>query len=772
MDMKLKFNFFSIVIFLLCAVELSHSASIDSLLQAQKTRSGKFAEGLFAPLDPSNPERLTEREKEDYRFLLAYLPLSDLASITAAQLIQNVRLSQQARSEFPWGFQYDDTVYRHFVLPHRISQEPYVHGWRERFYQELSPRIRHLTMSQAALEVNHWCLEYVTFVQTDARDQDPLTTIRSGFGRCEEEMIFTIAALRSVGIPARQCYTPYWASTDNNHAWVEVWADGKWHYYGACEPEPVLSQGWFTSNAARTFLVLSSAYGDYQGSEPIYRSNINSTLINSTPVYGKTRTLQITLYNPNKTPAKNRNVIFSLVNYGGLMPVAMVTTNAEGKATLTCGLSDCWVSSGDKRNSVLQFVKGSETEVTLVLRPQEFPPTKQSYLYSPPPVPTDLQKVEKDSMFQCRMASADSLRKSRVWTMWAVEQGIKLTEKDPVEPDSLFFETFFQTTEKQKELYQRFQQILRQSYGNWGNIFRFVLGFYPLYNELKRVSKSGKTVQVYLPPLEEPMLLLESLSEKDLRDFTVAMLQDHSVRLEALTEWKKYSATGSQPDSNSAKRILETVICPRIDYEPSSAWRGELEHLLRTKPDLKNTKALIKWLKKEFVVDPSIHRLAAPLTPIQVLRLKRGTERDIERLFVAIKRTHFEPARFHPVTDQLEIWEKSNWKPIELFPSKDTPKKFATGVVHLKVGSDSLSQNAKYFQHWLIQRWHYDRGQVMSYDFHKEAKHFQSPLTLPEGLYLFTYGIRNEDGSVPINLVWFKVHKKKPIEIHLDFSSQ
>ena len=26
----------------------------------------------------------------------------------------------------------------------------------------------------------------------------------------------------------RQVYTPRWAHTDDNHAWVEAWADGRW----------------------------------------------------------------------------------------------------------------------------------------------------------------------------------------------------------------------------------------------------------------------------------------------------------------------------------------------------------------------------------------------------------------------------------------------------------------------------------------------------------------------------------------------------------------
>ncbi|MDZ7634952.1 MAG: hypothetical protein U5L72_11235 [Bacteroidales bacterium] len=35
---------------------------------------------------------------------------------------------------------------------------------------------------------------------------------------------------------------------------MEFWADGRWHYLGACEPEPVPDRGWFTEPARRATL--------------------------------------------------------------------------------------------------------------------------------------------------------------------------------------------------------------------------------------------------------------------------------------------------------------------------------------------------------------------------------------------------------------------------------------------------------------------------------------------------------------------------------------
>ena len=68
---------------------------------------------------------------------------------------------------------------------------------------------------------------------------------------CGEESVFLVNALRSVGIPARQVYVPRWSHCDDNHAWVELWCDGKWYFTGACEPLMILNKGWFTNASSR-----------------------------------------------------------------------------------------------------------------------------------------------------------------------------------------------------------------------------------------------------------------------------------------------------------------------------------------------------------------------------------------------------------------------------------------------------------------------------------------------------------------------------------------
>ena len=128
-------------------------------------------------------------------------------------------------------------------------------------------------MEQAVLEINYWCAEQGTYQSTDERTISPMTFYECGNGRCGEESVFTVTALRSAGIPARQVYSPRWAHCDDNHAWVEVYVNGGWHFLGACEPEEVLDKGWFTNASSRAMIVHTRRFSDYGADGTGYRED-------------------------------------------------------------------------------------------------------------------------------------------------------------------------------------------------------------------------------------------------------------------------------------------------------------------------------------------------------------------------------------------------------------------------------------------------------------------------------------------------------------------
>ena len=231
--------------------------------------------------------KATDQEREALQFLYAYMPMADVTDYTTAFFLQNVRSSFAARNEMAWGEKVPELLFRHFVLPIRINNEN-LDNSRMEFYKELRQRVQGKNMYDAILEVNHWCHEKVSYQPSDGRTSAPLSTVRSAYGRCGEQSTFTVAALRAVGIPARQVYTPRWAHTDDNHAWVEAWADGTWYFLGACEPEAVLNLGWFNAPASRALLMHTKAFGDYNGPEEVMLRTANYTEINLIGNYGET----------------------------------------------------------------------------------------------------------------------------------------------------------------------------------------------------------------------------------------------------------------------------------------------------------------------------------------------------------------------------------------------------------------------------------------------------------------------------------------------------
>lgn len=243
----------------------------------------------------------SQEESEALHFLYAYMPLADITDYPTSFYLSNVRASLLARNEMTWGAKVPELLFRHFVLPLRVNNEP-LDSARTVFYAALKDRVRGMNMYDAILEVNHWCHEHVAYQPADARTSSPLQTLRTATGRCGEESTFTVAALRAVGIPARQVYTPRWAHTDDNHAWVEAWADGKWYFLGACEPEAVLNLGWFNAPASRAMLMHTRAFGDYRGPEEVMLRTTNFTEINLTANYAPTDSIQFIVTDTNGTP--------------------------------------------------------------------------------------------------------------------------------------------------------------------------------------------------------------------------------------------------------------------------------------------------------------------------------------------------------------------------------------------------------------------------------------------------------------------------------------
>ena len=345
-------------------------------------------------------------------FLYANMPLPDSVDYPKEFWEANVAVSLRARREMPWGEKVPGREWRHFVLPLRVNNED-LDSFRITYYEELRDRVKDKSMYNAVLEVNHWCHEHVSYQPSDSRTSSPMNTMRSANGRGGEESTFTVSALRAVGIPARQVYTPRWAHTDDNHAWVEAWVDGKWYFLGACEPEPVLNLGWFNAPAARGMLMHTKVFGNYSGPEEVVSRNACYTEINVTKNYTDVSTVKVTVLDADSLPVEGATVDYRLYNYAELYPLVTKKTDVAGQSTLTCGKGDLIVwASKDGRYGFRKVSVGKDIPFSLVLDKDSSYSASLDFELVPPVERNNRPDVSADAVRanRKRLAYEDSIR--------------------------------------------------------------------------------------------------------------------------------------------------------------------------------------------------------------------------------------------------------------------------------------------------------------------------------------------------------------------------
>lgn len=333
-------------------------------------------------------ERLLERCAEEERLFLQYvfatMPLSDVGDYPLEDFARTVQSALRARKDFPWCASLPEPIFLLHVLYPRINNEELA-DCRELFRRELEPRVKKLSWEQAVLEVNRWCAEQVTYRSTDDKTSSPLAIYQRGFGRCGEESVFAVTALRSVGIAARQVYAPWWSHCDDNHAWVEVFDGEQWRYLGACEPEPELDRGWFTGAAARAVLIRARTFA--QGTEKdvsfLFPDARPETLWVErgmacqavTRRYGEARPAAVSVEDESGKPIAGAEVSFSVLNMAAFSEIARLKTGQDGRVRLELGLGSVLVSARfeGKYGEALADLRKSDG-VRLVLRtPEEAP---------------------------------------------------------------------------------------------------------------------------------------------------------------------------------------------------------------------------------------------------------------------------------------------------------------------------------------------------------------------------------------------------------------
>lgn len=628
-------------------------------------------------------------------FLYASMPVNDSIDYSRDFWMQNVEAALQARREMPWGQSVPEREFRHFVLPVRVNNE-IIDSARVVFYRELAPRIKNMSMEEAVLEVNHWLHEKATYAPSDARTSSPLATVKTTLGRCGEESTLGVAAFRSVGIPARQVYTPRWAHTDDNHAWVEVWIDGKWHFLGACEPEPLIDMAWFNGPAARGMLMATNAFGKYDGPEQQLYSDNCFTRINVTSNYAPVHTATVQVLNPDGAPATDAEVSFRLYNYAEFFPLFTTRTDAQGRASLECGKGDLIVWARNNNGDLNYAVAGPDSdEITLTLMPEaEFKASMPRQMtVTPPavaanlPTPTEEQVAENNR----RKMYEDSIRNARMATFYN---------------DSTAAAFIATLGPKAKANADRISAILTKTYGNgqtWTDAFRNV---------------GDDMIPAFID-------WTNGLTVKDLRDISPEVIAD----------------------AFTAGRIVN----PRISNEQLTPFNGQFDALL---PDslataMKTDPALIPAWIKENIADVSLRNPNRyPISPAGVLRSRMADSHSRDIFFTALCRHLGIPAAINPVTG------KTQWNPdgkglvnVALAAETAAPNT-ENGTLVLTYPDGQIPKNPGYFYHFTLSKIENGAPKLLDYPEMLTAADFAKGMPIEPGTYILTTGRRLADGGV------------------------
>jgi len=300
------------------------------------------------------------------KYLYGTMPLSDMGNYTPWTYLDYARQGVYLWKNSPFTQSISEDIFLNYVLYHRVNEEE-IKPCRTLFFNSLNSRIENKSAKSAALEVNYWCAEEASYQSTDDRTMSALGVYEVGFGRCGEESVFAINALRSVGLPARQVYAPKWSHCDDNHAWVEVCCEGKWYFLGACEPEEILNRGWFTNAASRAMMVRSLWFDKELPEEKIIGKSGAVTVVNQLERYALTKKVTVSVKDDKGNMIHKAKVDFQILNYAGFATIATVYTDEQGLAEIKLGYGTVLVhvSRGDSMSEYQLEPQEAECEILL-----------------------------------------------------------------------------------------------------------------------------------------------------------------------------------------------------------------------------------------------------------------------------------------------------------------------------------------------------------------------------------------------------------------------
>lgn len=620
----------------------------------------------------------TEEEKQALTFLYSAMPMSDLvdypASLFLTYAVHGVYLWHQG----PFAGRIPEKIFANYVLHYRVNNEDIADTrgfFHDKIMEAIGDRIRALAdkenenagaMYKAAGEVNYWCAREATYRSTDGRTQNPRTMYGTAMGRCGEESTLGVTSLRSVGIPARQVYAPLWTHCDDNHAWVEVWCDGEWHFLGACEPEEMLDRGWFIGPASRAMLLHSRRFGKDDPEETQVGPRGMAKVLNHLNRYARTTELTVKVVDEENRPVPGARVNFQVLNHGEFGSIAVVKA---GEGSEDCGIvkfvtgyGSLYISAagvdggstaengsgpvkescrkdeaelGEKAGKLLYgetmvclggLAEGETGECTVVLKagPEcpdgwkelDFHAPEEGHMHDRSLTP------KQESTGAERLAQAAEYRQAKAAGFYKEREAARVLRRFRGEDREIL------------------EKILRSAHSNMGEIVRFLewdaAGWIPSGWEAGR-RESWK------------LEVLKSLREKDYWDTKAEVLIDCCVN--------GLSYAGTVPD----KLLFRFIICPRVSNEMIRPCRVFLNRYLKEEDKdaiVRDPEILLEKARQWIREMPEQEYEGLITSPAGCIRSGIGSSHSREVFCVNVYRCLGIPARLSYFDDRIEYYDK------------------------------------------------------------------------------------------------------------------
>ena len=660
----------------------------------------------------------SEEETLLMKFFYGTMPLRDAGEYPFETFLGYVRHALWLRKTIDWCKKLPEDLFVHDVLYYRINSED-ISDCRRFFYEQLKDRIAGLDEYQAAVEINYWCVEHATYEMADDRTAGPMTMYRSGKGRCGEESTFTVTALRSVGLAARQVYTPRWAHCDDNHAWVEVWVNGEWHFLGACEPEEKLDRGWFTGPAGQALLIHSRTFGDYAAGkrEEVIGRDGAVVCHNVTASYTKTRKLRIQVRKQDNTPAAHAQVSVEILNMAEYFPAAVLETDEQGETSIRLGLGDIRLQARSEGKFVERYCNLAEDGVGAA------------------DADCAVTLVLKDS--EAGMKDALSGVSACEWHLTKLCAPKEVVVRESVLSEEEVSRGTRRLADAVKLREERFDQLTRHA-----------IAVHPEEEERMRVAgENAEELTAFLEKDDNPdrKKLLDSLTKKDNKDLRAEVLEDH---------------LSAKRGSWSEDIHVQDLLCPRIWLEEIGAYRSYICSVLTAQEQeafASNPELIWNYVNQNITDIPEEEYNTLCASPIGCLKLKMGSAVSRTILFIAICRSLNIPARLDKSLMLPEYWADGAFR-VPVSRAQDSK-----GTLLLR---NILGKEWIYAQHWTLGRLEKDHFVTMNHAglvFEKETLE----LLLPVGIYRLIAVKRLLNGDQEAAELLFAIEKEKQTELYM-----